>query len=72
MKTTSQRIKIRAHLMAGRPITQRQAIALCQCYRLAHVIWKLRHKYGVPIATEIVRAPGKNPYAKYRIERSAK
>lgn len=39
----SQLQQILAHLKSGKTNTQGEAIDLCKCYRLATVIYRLRH-----------------------------
>ncbi|MDV2438006.1 helix-turn-helix domain-containing protein [Acinetobacter gerneri] len=38
----TQKANILRHLQQGKTITQREAIALCNCYRLSAVIFELR------------------------------
>lgn len=75
MKTSSQRIRIAAHLLGGESITQRGAIDLFGCWRLSDVIYKLKRGIGapnghtMPIVTEMVDNGNGGKHAEYRIER---
>jgi len=55
----SQKKQIREHLEKGLRLTQIGALTLFGCFRLSHVIWKLK-KEGMDIDKDMIRtAPSK-------------
>jgi hypothetical protein len=58
--------KLRAHLLAGRSITQLEAIALYSAFRLAARIHDLKAE-GMKIDTFMKEDPNGSPYAEYRL-----
>ena len=65
--TTSQRLAIKRHLLAGGKISQLAALRDFGCMRLADVIWKLRRE-GLNIRTDSRTQRGKT-FAVYRLEK---
>ncbi|WP_313196189.1 helix-turn-helix domain-containing protein [Shinella zoogloeoides] len=58
--------KLRSHLLAGRSITQLEAIALYSAFRLAARIHDLKAE-GMKIDTIMKEDPNGSPYAEYRL-----
>ena len=54
------------HLSRGHPLTSLQAFEKWRVTRLADVVHELRTRYGVEIATELVKS-GATRYARYRL-----
>jgi len=64
--STSQRLEIKRHLLAGGKISQLAALRDFGCMRLADVIYKLRRE-GLNIVTDWRTQRGKQ-FAVYRLE----
>ena len=63
----NQQIQVLNHLRKSRTISQAEAIALCDCYRLSAVIERLR-KQGFDIATHAEpNLNGKGTHARYEL-----
>ncbi len=62
--------RIKAHLISGRTLTQREALGLYGAFRLAARIHDLKAA-GMKIDTMMKEDPNGNPYAEYKL-RSAK
>lgn len=52
-------------LLSGRAIGHHEEIAEVQGWRLAAIVWRLKHKYGWPILTEYT---GPENRAQYKLE----
>lgn len=68
MGKMTQKDKIRKRLLNGKSITAVQAMLLYRCFRLPAVIWKLRHKEGLPVVRE-QRTLLRRVCTKYRIDK---
>lgn len=58
---------LREHLKRGDSITGITAITLFNYYRLSDGIYKLRHKMGMNIDTEMVTTMNGSTYARYSL-----
>lgn len=58
MRKLSQSEKVLAHLIEHGKITQAEATDLYRCYRLAAIIWNLKHRCGLNIRTDITPNSG--------------
>lgn len=67
-RLTTQRNRIRKHLLDGYSITQLQALQLFGCLRLSAIIYRLRHDEDLPILMDRPEACAGKPYALYRID----
>lgn len=66
MKARSKIDIVWSHLTKRRQITSWQAWEAYNVTRLADIVHELRTRYGVEIATELVRS-GSTRYARYRL-----
>ena len=64
----SQQLKILAHLKSGKTITQGEAIDLCKCYRLATVIYRLRHAGHDIVTHDEPNHDGNGIHARYELK----
>lgn len=55
----------RAALLSGRTIGHNDEITEAQGWRLAAIVWRLKHRYGWPISTEYV---GPENRASYKLQ----
>jgi len=63
----SQLTQVKRALERGERITPLKALRNFGCLRLAHIIWVLRHKHGMNIATGERTQKGKT-FAEYHLE----
>lgn len=67
-KSDSQKAKIKAWLLEGRPITPIMALQMYDCFRLSAVIYRLKYEDGMNIETEMVYKDGGKRYSKYYLK----
>jgi len=63
----SQSTQILNHLKQGNSLTPMEALNLCNCWRLADVVYKLKNK-GHNIQTTLIKKNGKT-FAEYKLKR---
>ncbi len=68
-RTSQQRDAIRSHLKRGLSLTPRQALDSYDCFRLAAVVWYLKHEELMNIKkTMVFNSVTKKVYARYYLE----
>lgn len=63
--------KVKEHLMSGKSITSWEAIQLYGCTRLSAVIFELKNRHGLTIASELITEDGVH-YSKYFLKADPK
>lgn len=66
-KTETQKSNILAHLKDGKTITPLEALNLYGCFRLAAIIFVLKHDCGLNIETERVKTKSGKYVAQYKL-----
>jgi hypothetical protein len=67
MKKETQKSKVKKHLESGQSITPIEALERYGCFRLAAIIWTLKHEDGMNIKTENVKNKYGTKYGKYTL-----
>ena len=68
-RTSKQRDAIRSHLKRGLTLTPRQALDSYDCFRLAAVVWYLKHEELMNIKkTMVFNSSTKKIFARYYLE----
>tara|TARA_R100000458_G_scaffold55965_1_gene60425 strand:+ start:399 stop:875 length:477 start_codon:yes stop_codon:yes gene_type:complete len=67
MKRETQKSKVKKHLESGQSITPIDALERYGCFRLAAIIWTLKHEDGMNIKTENVKNKYGTKYGKYTL-----
>ena len=63
--------KVKEHLMSGKSITSWEAIRLYRATRLSAIIFELKNRHGLTIASELITEDGVH-YSKYSLKADPK
>lgn len=68
MKPITKLEKIRKHLLSGKSLTPRQAVAKFDAWRLANVVHVLKKRFRLHIVTELIHKKSGVSFAKYYLK----